>query len=401
MTRIEKLNTATGGKLDYTIDDDKHQTINGSALTILPALIDPHVHFRTPGQEYKEDWQTGARTAIAGGITTVFDMPNNSPDTIDSDSLKSKQVIINKQLKEVNMPLNFYLYFGATPNNHDTYSLLKNEIIGIKLFMGSSTGNLLVNKKEDQAKVFKAATASDLVVAVHAEDESIIQENYTDSNNVKMHSKIRDRQAATKAVKQAVELAEKYGTKLYICHINTKEEIEIIKQAKNRGIEVYAEVTPHHLFLTEDDYDQLGTKAQMNPPVRTLEDQRALWQAIGDGVIDTIGTDHAPHSLKEKAKPYPQSPSGVPGIETLLPLLLNAHSQNKISLEKIIKLTRTNIQKIFNLPNNNDKVIVDLNLVKKVENKNLKTKCGWSPFHGWELTGWPVYTVLNNKLYKC
>ncbi|HBU06988.1 MAG TPA: dihydroorotase [Candidatus Magasanikbacteria bacterium] len=374
--------------------------IKGNLLA-LPALIDPHVHFRTPGSEHKENWQTGAQAAMAGGYTTVFDMPNNSPSTISTLALEHKKKIIDKQLDEINIPLNYYLYLGATPNNYTEFAKCKNEIIGVKLFMGASTGDLLVDKIEDQENIFKTCAELNLIVAVHAESEAVIKNNNVtmgQCNNVKDHSKIRSRDAAITAVSQAIKLAQKYNTKLYICHVSTKEEIELIKQAKLESIKIYAEVTPHHLFLSEDDYNHLGTLGQMNPPLRTKNDQKALWQAILDGTIDTIGTDHAPHTLEEKAKPYPNSPSGVPGLETTLPLLLNEFKNGKITLEKITELTHFNIQKIFNIPETNDLVIIDLDLEKEVTNENLKTKCGWSPFVGLSLRGWPIATILNQRV---
>lgn len=381
-----------------------NKTKSGNTSIIeLPALIDPHVHFRTPGDERKENWITGAQAAIAGGVTTVFDMPNNTPPVIDHKSLAAKQKMIEKQLKQAVIPLHYYLYIGATGENNEEIRKLKNKIIGIKMFMGSSTGNLLVAHKKKQEEVFKLASELNLVLAVHAEDEETIKncpplaKEGRLKAEVVLHSRIRSPQAAIIAVKNAVEMAKKYKTKLYICHVSTKEELELIRQAKKENAKVYAEVTPHHLFLSEDDYNRLGTLGQMNPPLRTTADNEALWKAISDGTIDVISTDHAPHTLEEKALPYPQSPSGVPGIETSLPLLLNAYNEDKISLEKITKLTRTNIEKIFNLPCNDDRVIVDLNLEKEIENKNLKTKCGWSPFAGWKLKGWPIATILDNK----
>lgn len=386
-------NQTTRLKLDTEVE------ING--LVALPALIDPHAHFRVPGHDYKEDWTTAAQAALAGGVTTVFDMPNNSPACVDKTSLKEKKELIDQQLKKINIPLRYHLYLGATPNNINEYEPLKNSIIGIKIFMGSSTGDLLVDNQQDQAQIFQLAAKLGLVVAVHAEDEAEIMNLKSKITNpaISDHSKIRNRRSAVKAVKQAIALATKFGTQLYICHVSTKDEIAIIRQAKQTGIKIFAEVTPHHLFLTEDDYAKLGAKAQMNPPVRTTADQDALWQAINEGIIDTIGTDHAPHTLEEKAKPYPQSPSGVPGIETCLPLLLDAYNQGKITLAKIVELTHDNVNKIFGLTENDDQVLVDLNLIKEVKNESLKTKCGWSPFAGRKLKGWPVYTVLNNKVY--
>jgi len=371
-------------------------------LIALPALIDPHVHFRTPGQEHKEDWVTGAQAALAGGVTTVLDMPNNDPAITGNTTLQLKKDLIAKQLAKVDIPLHYYLYLGATGDNLKEIRQLKDKVVAIKVFMGSSTGNLLVAEKNKQADIFKLAAELDLPVAVHAEDEAIINTNQAKINQptITDHSKIRSREAAIKAVTQAIELAKKYDSKLYILHLSTKEEIELVKQAKSEGIKVFAETTPHHLFLNQSAYTTQGTKVQMNPPLRTEADNQALWQAINDNLIATIGTDHAPHTLAEKNPPYPQSPSGVPGIETNLPLLLNAHNENRISLEKIVELTRTNPQKIFKLRDNNDWVIVDLDLTKTIVDKNLKTKCGWSPFSGLTLKGWPIATILNNTVYK-
>ncbi|MEK9182932.1 MAG: dihydroorotase [Patescibacteria group bacterium] len=368
-------------------------------IITLPGLIDPHVHFRVPGGEHKEDWITGARAALAGGFTTVIDMPNNNPPTTSQIALAEKRKIIDEQLRQAGIPLHHYFYLGAAADNLDEFGKTREKIIGIKLFMGASTGELLVNKLTDQEKIFQHAAELNLLVAVHAEDEEEIQKqkNKITNSTVVDHSKIRSCAAAVKAVTQAIELAKKHNTRLYICHVSTAEEMKIIKDAKKQGIIIYAEATPHHLFLNESAYAKLGTLAQMNPPLRAPADCAALWQGIADGTIDTIGSDHAPHTLAEKSQPYPASPSGVPGIETTLPLLLTAQRAKKISLEKIIELTYDNPRKIFNLPKNDDKIIVDLNLEKEVINANLKTKCGWSPFAGWKLTGWPVAVTINNK----
>ena len=378
---------------------------NPESLLALPALIDPHVHFRVPGGEHKEDWLTGAQAAIAGGVTTVFDMPNTNPATTSTDLLDEKKEKIDKQLLEAGIPLHYGLFFGATADNLDQIRKVSppagGKIIGIKLFMGSSTGNLLVDTLETQEKIFQLAAELGLVVAVHAEDEAKIKmnkEKFKDNDSIKVHGLIRDRQVAAKAVAQAIEMAEFYKTKLYILHASTKEEIDLIRAAKATGITVFAETTPHHLFLDSEAYAVLGSKAQMNPPLRTPEDQRALWAGIADGTIDCVGTDHAPHTLEEKAKPYPYSPSGVPGIETSLPLLLNAYHKGKLTLENLVAVTSTNARRIFGLPETNDWVIIDLNLDKEVKNENLKTKCGWSPFAGWRLKGWPVATVLDNHV---
>lgn len=384
------------------IEVDITTTENTDSWLALPALIDPHVHFRTPGAEHKENWESGATAAIAGGVTTVFDMPNNTPSIVDENLLDAKIDLVNKQLTNVDIPLHNYFYLGATLDNLDEIEKCKDKIIGVKIFMGASTGTLLVSQNQAQEKIFKKCAELDLVVAVHAEDDDLINEQKLKypTPTVFDHGKIRPDIAAQNAVAKAIELAGKTGAKLYILHASTALELDLIKKAKQAGLTIYTETTPHHLFLDESAYKTLGTLAQMNPPLRSKRDVAALWQAIDDGTIDTVGTDHAPHTLEEKKLSYPQSPSGVPGVETNLPLLLNAYNNGKISLEKIVKITRLNAQKIFNLPDNNDWVIIDLKKEQTIQNKNLKTKCGWSPFDGWNITGWPIYTILNNKLYK-
>lgn len=384
------------------IEADLPPNTDTTNLTALPALIDTHVHFRTPGAEYKENWETGAKAAIAGGVTTVLDMPNNTPSITTETILDEKIKLAEEQLKKVGIPLRAYFYLGATLDNLDEIEKCKNKIIGVKVFMGASTGNLLVSNYEAQKNIFKKCAELNLVVAVHAEDDDIIntEKNKFPNATVNDHGKIRPNIAAQTAVKKALVLARETGAILYILHSSTAEEIELIRQAKKEGISVFAEVTPHHLFLTEEAYETLGAKAQMNPPLRSKNDQKALWEAINDGTIDTIGTDHAPHTLQEKTLAYPQSPSGVPGVETYLPLLLDAYNAGKITLQKIVELTHTNPQKIFGLKENNDWVLVDLKELKKIKNENLKTKCGWSPFAGLELKGFPKFTILNNIIYK-
>lgn len=361
----------------------------------IPALIDPHVHFRTPGGEYKEDWQTGSRAALAGGVTTVFDMPNNTPATTSLELIQTKKNLIATQLHLENSQLRYHLYLGATANNVTEFAACKNEIIGVKLFMGASTGNLQVEDPNAQAEIFQECSRLEIPLAIHAEDETVLQKAKTDfvgTPTIFDHGQLRPREAALVALERAIQFAEKYKTKVYSLHTSTVEEISLIRSAKKLGITIFAEVTPHHLFLNETDVEHLGNLGKMNPPLRTTADQAALWAGIHDGTVDTIGTDHAPHTLEEKALPYSQAPSGVPGIETYLALLLNAHNQQKISLEEIKKLTRTNIQKIFNLPDNNDTVTIDLDLIKTICHEDMLTKCKWSPFAGRTLTGWPIIT---------
>lgn len=403
MIKIKKVKTLDGSIADFTIESSSDQTIDAEGrLTMLPALIDPHVHFRVPGAEHKEDWRTGAQAAIAGGVTTVFDMPNNNPSINTKAALEEKFQIINRQLNEVQIPLRYYLYFGADQNTLDEIGKSAKDIIGVKIYMGSSTGHLLMADDKALDRVFRIAAQENLIVAVHAEDEKIIQTNkekFGDSRDPAVHSKIRDRKAAVNAVKKAISLAEKYSTRLAVLHLSTKDELELVRKAKQNELLVFCEVTPHHLFLTERDYADWGTKVQVNPPLRSQEDVDALWKGIADGTVDMIGSDHAPHTLEEKAAPYGLAPSGIPGVETTLPLLLNAYNERKISLEKIVELTRINIENIFELQPNPDIVLVDLEKTKEVDDAKLKTKVHWSPFSGRKLKGWPVYTILKGQVF--
>lgn len=404
MIKIEQVRDIYGALIDVPAIASKQDiTINDRGLTLLPALIDPHVHFRTPGHEYKEDWRTAAQAAIRGGYTTVFDMPNTLPPTITQLYLQEKKTLIDAQLQEVGIPLHYQLFFGADKKHLDEIVKVKDEIIGIKVFMGCSTGNLVIDDDESLEKVFRIAAENNLLVAVHAEDEHLLQQRKAEFQNRKdyaVHSEIRNVQVACRAVKKAIALTERYQTRLYILHVSSQEEIRLIDRAKQAGLPVYAETTPHHLFLDSAAYPKLQGKAVVNPPLRLAADRAALFAAIHAGIIDTVGSDHAPHTLAEKEKPYGECPSGMPGIETTLSLLLNAHYENLLSLEEIISLTSGRAQEIFNLAKNNDIVLVDLNKETEIEEKNLKTKCGWSPYVGRVLHGCPVYTILGGYCYS-
>lgn len=392
------------GKIEsfiYKSTEDQIIDIEGK-LTLLPALIDAHVHFRIPGQSDKEDWITGARAAIAGGVTTVFDMPNNHPPCCTRQEVVQKKALIDQQLAEADIPLRYFLFLGAHKDHLEEIGRSKESVIGIKVYMGSTTGGLLMPDDASLNRVFQLAALHNMIVAIHAEDEEILlknQQRYPQTDDPSIHSKIRDRSAAVHACKKAIDLAEKYSTQLFILHVTTKEEVGLIRMAKSRGLLVFAEVTPHHLFLSEKDYAVWGTKVQANPPLRTEEDQNALWEGIHDGTIDTIGSDHAPHTIEEKTLPYGQAPSGIPGIETLLPLFLTAVREKKLTMGELVALTRKNAEQIYNLPHNEDIILVDLETPKTVENAHLKTKCKWSPFEGRALVGWPVYTVIGGRIF--
>ncbi len=403
MIKIEKVRDSYGALVDLpAIASEQDIVINDASLTLLPALIDPHVHFRTPGHEYKEDWRTAAAASIRGGYTTVFDMPNTLPPTITQTYLHEKKALIDIQLEEVGIPLRYQLFFGADKNHLDEIAKVKDEIIGIKVFMGCSTGNLVIDDDESLEKVFRIAAENNLLVAVHAEDEHLLQQRkaeFKDRKEYAVHSEIRNVQVACRAVKKAIALTERYQTRLYILHVSSLDEIRLIDRAKQAGLPVYAETTPHHLFLDSTAYPILKGKAVVNPPLRLATDRAALFSAIHEGIIDTIGSDHAPHTLAEKEKIYGECPSGMPGIETTLTLLLNAHYENLLSLDEIISLTSKRAREIFKLEKNNDLVLVDLKKEVQISEKELKTKCGWSPYAGRVLRGCPVYTLLRGHCY--
>lgn len=401
MIEIKKVQTTNGHRIDCFFPSKEDHFIEGERLMLFPALIDPHVHFRFPGQEYKETWNSAARAAIAGGVTTVLDMPNNQPSCCTRDAFAKKEQLIQQQLTVAKIPLRYYLYFGAD-QRHLSEIPQDGRLIGMKIYMGSSTGDLLMHDPKALKEAFQLAKKNDLLVAVHAEDESLIQEHrlhFKDRTDAATHSLIRDPEVARRAVEQALELAEQTKVRLYIVHVSTKGELDLIRAAKRKGLPVYAEATPHHLFLDDSAYKTMGTKALVNPPLRSKRDVEALWEAIHDETIDTIGTDHAPHTLEEKMQPYGTAPSGLPSIEFYFSLLLNAHAEQKLSLEQIVSLTHTRPQEIFDLPLNDDVVLVDLEAVKTIKQPMIRSKAGWSPYLGRTLKGWPRYTICDGHLF--
>jgi len=401
MVTFVDAKTLTGSSTTFSVSNRSDQKIDASQFVVFPGLIDPHVHFRTPGLQEKEDWQTGAQAAVRGGYTTVFDMPNTIPPTITADLLRDKKELIDSQLQACHIPLRYKLFFGADKNHLDEIPKITHDAIGIKVFMGCSTGNLVIDDDESLHAVFAIAAQQNLIVAVHAEDEHLMQENranYRGEMNYHAHSKIRNIAAATKAVEKAIALTRRYGTRLYILHVSSAEEVALIKAAKKEGLPVFAETTPHHLFFDESAYDTLGGKAVVNPPLREARHHAVLFSAIHEKIIDTIGSDHAPHTLEEKSKKYGECPSGMPGIEFMLPMLLNAHHAGLLSLNEIVSLTSARAHEIFHVPAFNDWVLVDLEMTATIT--ATESKCGWSPYMGLTLRGWPVYTILNGQCYR-
>jgi dihydroorotase len=409
MTKITNvLNSQTGQYQEYDLNDGKNEIIDGNGMLALPGLIDPHVHFRTPGMEYKENWISGASAAFKGGYTTVFDMPNTIPATTTKERLAQKITLIDEQIAKSGLALRYKLFFGADKNNfHQLAQLDKSHLCGIKVFMGSSTGELLMDDESSLHALYALASRFGLIVALHAEDELTIKQNlelyakFLEGNDFSYHSKIRSVAAATKAINLVIYLSELYDVTSYILHVSSKEEIDLVASAKARGLKIIAETCPHYLFLDDSAYAKLAGKAKMNPPLRTKADQDYLWQALNDGVIDTIGSDHAPHTLAEKEQNLCKCPSGVPGIELTLPLLLTACVRDKkISLSRIIELLHATPKRVFNLDNNDDIVFANINEYNILNDANLATKAKWSPYVGMSLTGFVKYVYSRNKLYS-
>lgn len=361
-----------------------------------PGLVDSHVHFRTPGQEYKEDWSTGSAAALAGGITSVLDMPNNVPPTTTASRLHAKRKLISNKAR-----VQYRLAIGAINNAIDDLIEAEKEADVIKLDLGATTGNVSTTEYDDIERVFKETTK---LLMIHAEDHSIILENehgYRETDAPDIHSAIRGREAAIAAVQDVLALAKQYKREIYICHVSTLEEIELIKQARTEGVAVHAEVTPHHLFLNTSAYKTHGNFVKVNPPLREPEDNEALWQAIRDGVVTTIASDHAPHTIQEKQESYWNAPSGIPGIELLLPLLLTAAHEGKISLEDIQRCCIINPAALFGFTKEikigspADIVVIDPTASWVVEKHLLHTKCGWSPFDGYRMQGKVTFSYTN------
>ena len=382
------------------ISEKSKDSIDAKGLTVLPGCIDTQTHFREPGSTDTEDLNSGSRAAVVGGITAVFEMPNTNPPTSSKNEFKRKL-----DLAKDRMFCNYAFYFGATADNSNELADLKNleGCCGIKLFAGSSTGNLLVANEKDIETVFKNSSK---VVAVHSEDEEILNINkkLIKKGDVHTHPKWRSEECAISSTRRIVNIAKRYNKRAHVLHVTTKQEVDFLSQHKGN---VTFEITPQHLTLYAPDcYDKLGTYAQMNPPIRDKSHYDRLWYAIRNNLNDTIGSDHAPHLKINKEKEYPNSPSGMPGVQTLLPVMLNHVNNGKLSLKQLIKLVCENPIRIFGIKNKGfikkgydaDFTIVNMNKDIKIQNKNIESKCGWSPFNGYNFKGSPIATIINGKI---
>ena len=406
---------------DYSFRVDmfksKHPEAQVHGLTgkhIIAGGIDAHVHFRDPGLTHKADMATESRAAAAGGVTTVFDMPNTKPATTQAVHIAEK-LALAKERSVVNMGF----HIGATNENAvQIAALVKNgdsetgvkpsDIAGVKVFMGSSTGNMLVDAENTLAELF---SISEKPVLVHCEDEEIIRRNtekavetYGDEIPFSEHENIRSRMACIRSSIKALELAIKYNTRLTLCHISTKEEIEMVRAAKLNNPAIVAETSCNYLWFSNEDYAILGSKVKCNPSVKTPADRQALRTALSEGLIDTIGSDHAPHLLSEKDAPYTKAPSGLPSIQQTLPVLLTIAQQEEIPLEKIASVFSEKAAEIYELNRGKiqagwqaDLVVFDYGKEFTVKAEDQKSKCGWSPYEGQTLKGVIEAVYINGK----
>jgi dihydroorotase len=382
------------------------QVIDATGLTLLPGVIDPQVHFREPGLEHKEDLFTASCACARGGVTSFLEMPNTRP-------LTTTQATLDDKLRRASEKclVNYGFFIGATAQNLPDL-VTATPTPGIKIFMGSMHGDLLVSEEESLDPIFangagQGTSGNGRLIAVHAEDQERIRDRrsqFAGITDPAIHSQIQDNQAALNATQLALKLSKKYQRRLHILHLSTAEEVELLRQEKPAW--VTAEVTPQHLLLNTDDYAKLGTLLQMNPPIRSHHDNAVLWQALLDGVIDFIATDHAPHTLEEKSQPYPNTPSGMPGVETSLALMLTQAKQGRCTVAQVAHWMSTAVAKAYRIPNKGliepgydaDLVLVDLEHYHPVLREEVLSKCGWSPFEGWNLTGWAQVTIVGGQV---
>ncbi len=376
------------------------QVVDAAGKYLIPGVIDDQVHFREPGLTHKEDLAHASRACAKGGVTSFLEMPNTVPNTVTQAALENKLATASKSSL-----VNYGFYVGATTENVD---VLKHatRTPGIKIFIGSSTGNLLVDEQAALEKIFAEST---LTICAHCEDETTVRANaakYANETDIAFHSKVRDHEAAKIATARAIDLAQRHNHRFHVLHVSTADEIELIQ---NGGPLITSEVCPHHLFFNVDDYPRLGSLIKMNPSIKNKTDNDQLWQALCDGVIDIVATDHAPHTMDEKREPYPKCPSGLPAVENSLALMLNQVAQQKCTIEQVVKWMCSRPAEIWNMKNKGrievgydaDLTLVDMDLTQTVLNENQETKCGWTPWHGDDLTGWPIATwVMGKQVFK-
>ncbi|TSE12961.1 dihydroorotase [Mesorhizobium intechi] len=374
------------------------ETIDCGGLHVLPGVIDSQVHFREPGLEHKEDLETGSRAAVLGGVTAVFEMPNTNPLTTSEATLADKV-----RRGSGRMHCDFAFWVGGTRDNASDVGELERlpGAAGIKVFMGSSTGDLLVEDDEGVASILRNTRRR---AAFHSEDEFRLRERLGEriEGEPSSHPVWRDEIAALRCTERLVRIARDVRARIHVLHISTAEEILFLEQHKDVAT---CEATPHHLTLSADDYPRLGTLIQMNPPVRASRHRDGVWHGISQGIVDVLGSDHAPHTLAEKAKPYPASPSGMTGVQTLVPIMLDHVNAGRLTLQRFVDLSSHGPQRIFGMARKGriaagydaDFTVVDMKRRQTITNAQAGSRAGWTPYHGKEVTGWPVGTVIRGR----
>ncbi|MBO9502594.1 dihydroorotase [Brevundimonas sp. A19_0] len=376
------------------------EEVDAAGLTVLPGVIDTQVHFREPGLEWKEDLETGSRAAALGGVTAVFEMPNTDPTTTDAEALADKLARARDR-----MWTDHAFYVGGTHENAAWLDELERlpGCCGVKVFMGASTGTLLVADDDGVRDILKRVNRR---ATFHSEDEYRLAErrSLARTGDWTSHPEVRDVESAIRSTRRLVGLAREVGARIHVLHVTTAEEIEFLAGARDVAT---VEVTPQHLTLDGDEaYERLKALAQMNPPIRNRPHIEGLWHGIAQGVVDVLGSDHAPHTLEEKARPYPASPSGMPGVQTLVPVMLDHVAKGRMTLERFIDLTSAGAQRIFNIAGKGrmaegydaDLTLVDLKAKAVLRHEDMATRSGWTPFDGMEVQGLPMATIVRGRV---
>jgi len=369
-------------------------------LHVLPGVIDTHVHFREPGHFEKEDMETGSTAALLGGVTSVFEMPNTNPPTT------TRALIEDKLARAANrMRCDHAFYVGASNENIGALSELERlpGVAGVKAFLGSSTGSLLLDKDEAISNALRSGRRR---MAVHSEDEARLKERakLAMPGDPRTHPVWRDAETARRSTERVLKLARAAGRRLHILHASTAEEMPLLADA--RDIATVETAVPHLTLVAPDCYESLGTYAQMNPPIRDARHRDALWRAIAEGLIDVVGSDHAPHTHAEKNGLYPQTPSGLPGVQTLVTIMLDHVNAGRLTLERFVDLTSAGPARVFGIAGKGriargydaDFTIVDLKAKRRIDNRWIVSRCGWTPYDGLETVGWPVTTILRGSI---
>lgn len=402
--KLQKLDILLDGdrikEISKSLDANGHEVEDCSGLTIFPGFIDTHVHFREPGHPKKETLESGSRAAVMGGITGTFEMPNTSPITDCPKNLEDKL-----SRAKNNMHCNYAFYFGATNENSNKLDFIKDldGCCGVKMFVGSSTGDLLV---KDDFYIQEVIKNSPKIVSIHSEDEDMLldRKNVIEEGNVKSHYKWRSVDCAMSSTKKLIDYSNKYKKNIHILHITTKDEVDYFRDQKPKFATL--ETTPQHLTLSApDDYEKLDTFVQINPPIRTKDHQDGIWKGIDDNLISIIGSDHSPHTIEEKKQSYPKSPSGMPGTQTIGLIMTDYYLKGRIGIEKLVDLLCTNPCKIFKIKDRGsisvgnfaDLTIYNLNKSFEIKDDWIESNCSWTPFNGKKISVSPFGTIISGK----